>query len=136
MAPENNEKKAPMVCETIGAGGEQLSWADVMLSNSDFTTDWRAAQGVSALLLPGSENAINLQHLMKITGLDAREIRKLIHRERLAGIPILANMKSGFFLASSEGERAWWVKTMLHRACEIERAARAVEMGRLTHGEE
>ena len=129
MAPENNEKKAPVVCETIGAEGEQLSWADVMLSNSDFTTGWRPAQGVSALLLPGSENAVPLQHLVRVTGLEAREIRKLIHRERLDGTPILANMKSGFFLASSEAELACWVRSMLHRAEEITRAARAVERG-------
>ena len=130
MAPEKNEKKAPVVCKTIGAEGEQLSWADVMLSNSDFTTDWRPAQGVSALLLPGGENAIPLHHLMAITGCDARMIRQLIHRERLAGVPILADMRRGYYLASSEGERARWVRTMLHRASAIERAARAVEMGR------
>lgn len=130
MAPETYEKEAPMMCETIGADGEQLSWADVMLSADDFTTGWRPAQGISALLLPGSENAIPLQHLIRLTGCDGRTIRQLIHRERLDGVPILADMRSGYFLASSEGERAWWVRTMVHRAGEIERAARAVEMGR------
>lgn len=124
-------KKTPStVGETVNGSGEQISMSEVLLSEDDSTTGWRPAQGVSALLLPGSENAIPLQYLMKVTGYDARTIRQLIHRERLAGVPVLANMKSGFFLASSEAERAWWVRSMLHRAGEIERAARAVEMGR------
>ena len=110
--------------------GEQTRLEGVLLSEEDSSTDWRIAQGISALLLPGGENAIPLHHLMEITGCDARTIRQLIHRERLAGVPVLANMRSGFFLASSEAERAWWVRSMLHRAGEIERAARAVEMGR------
>ncbi len=122
-------KEPSTVCETVNGNGAQMSMADVLLPRSDSITVWRPAQGVSALLLPGSENAVRLQHLMKVTGCDARTIRQLIHRERLAGVPSLANMKSGFFLASSEAERAWWVRSMLHRAGEIERAARAVEKG-------
>lgn len=116
--------------DQIGNIGEQTRLEGVLLSEEDSSTDWRIAQGISALLLPGGENAIPLHHLMRVTGCDARMIRQLIHRERLAGIPILANMRSGYYLASSDGERAWWIKTMLHRAGEIERAARAVEMGR------
>ena len=123
-------KEPPTVCETVNGSGEQISLSEVLLSADNSITDWRPAQGISALLLPGGENAIPLQYLMKVTGCDARTIRQLIHRERLAGIPILADMRSGFFLASSEAERAWWVRSMLHRAGEIERAARAVEMGR------
>lgn len=126
----NERKKPPTVCETVNGSGEQISMSEVLLSADISITDWRPAQGISALLLPGGENAIPLQYLMKVTGCDARTIRQLIHRERLAGIPILADMRSGFFLASSETERAWWVRSMLHRAGEIERAARAVEMGR------
>ena len=126
----NERKMPPTVCETVNGSGEQISMSEVLLSENYSTTDWRPAQGVSALLLPGSENAIPLQHLMKVTGCDARTIRQIIHRERLDGTPILANMKSGFFLASSEAERACWVRSMLHRAEEITRAARAVEMGR------
>lgn len=114
----------------IGKGSDQTFLDGVLLSKEEFATGWNPAQGISALLLPGGENALPLHHLMRVTGYDARMIRQLIHRERLAGIPILANMKSGFFLASSEAERAWWVRSMLHRAGEIERAARAVEMGR------
>lgn len=123
-------KKMPStVCETVNGSGEQLSMSEVLLSADNSITAWMPAQGISALLLPGGENAIPLHHLMRVTGCDARTIRQLIHRERLAGIPILADMRSGFFLASSEAERACWVRSMLHRAEEITRAARAVERG-------
>ena len=86
---------------------------------------------ISDLLLLGEENAVPLQNLEKVTGLDQRKIRRLIQAERLRGTPILANNSTGYFLPASDAERECCVSSMRHRAEEIKRAADAIENGRL-----
>ena len=107
--------------------GEQMAFPDVLLP--DAVPGWNAAQGIAALLLDGEENALPLSYLMRITGRDAREIRQLIQRERLAGVPILANMRSGYYLPATDAERVRWVRSMLHRAAEIAASAHAIQRG-------
>ena len=58
------------------------------VSSSDFhiTTAAAVRQIRIADLLPhGAENGVNLHHLEKMTGLDGREVRRQIERERRAG---------------------------------------------------
>ena len=100
----------------------QMTMPDVMLER-------RPAQRISELLLEGEENAVPLRNLVKITGWDEREVRRAVRRERLAGVPILANFRTGYYLPGSDAERARFVRSMLHRAGEIAAAARAVERG-------
>ena len=66
-------------------------------------------------------------HLEKLTGLSGREVRRQIERERRRGIPILSDNMSGYFLPSSEDEKARCVRSMKGRAREILRTARAIE---------
>ena len=84
---------------------------------------------VSDFLSHGRENAVPLRHLMAITGADGRSIREKIAAERLAGVPILSDNSTGYYLPGNEGERERFVRSMRHRAQEIERAAEAVERG-------
>lgn len=79
------------------------------------------------LLSQGQENAVPLRHLMAITGADGRSIREKIAAERLGGVPILSNNSTGYFLPRNKGERDRFVRSMRHRAKEIERVAEAIE---------
>ena len=122
-----NEKAAfPWIRRKSGSG-EQCVQADIRISEKECTTPTPKTQCIADLLLCGEENAIPLQHLASMTGLDPREIRRMIHAERLHGTPILANNRSGNFLPSYSFERARCVSSMRHRAGEIERAADAIE---------
>lgn len=82
---------------------------------------------IADLLSHGQENAVPLRQLMAITGEDGRTIRGKIATERLAGVPILSDNSTGYFLPGDKGERERFVRSMRHRAQEIERAAEAIE---------
>lgn len=82
---------------------------------------------IADLLSHGQENAVPLRHLMAITDADGRTVREKIAAERLAGVPILSDNSTGYFLPGNKGERERFVRSMRHRAREIERAAEAIE---------
>lgn len=104
------------------------------ISRNNYTPKPVAGQfKISDFLSPGQENAVGLRHLEKITGMDGREIRRMISRERSNGIPILADNLTGYYLPSCEAERARCVRSMLHRAKEIEQAAQAIAGGEICH---
>lgn len=83
---------------------------------------------ISDYLSYGQENAIPLRHLKKATGLDGRTVRRMISDERLSGVPILADNSTGYYLPANEDERRRCVRSMKHRAGEIERVAKAIEV--------
>lgn len=82
---------------------------------------------VADLLSYGQENAVPLRQLVALTNTDGRTIREKIAAERLAGVPILSDNSTGYFLPGNKGERDRFVRSMRNRAQEIERAAEAVE---------
>lgn len=113
-------------CPTVGAAGQaerESHWASGN-SRNDCTT-WNGP--ISSLLSHGRENAVPLRHLTAMTKLDGRTVRAMIAEERLAGVPILADNSTGYFLPASEDEKAQFIRSMKHRAKEIERAAEAIE---------
>jgi biotin operon repressor len=83
-------------------------------------------QEIAALLLRGSADAIPLQQLQALTGLDGRTVRRLIQKERQSGACICCNSRGGYFLAETEAERDTCARSMLHRAAEIKRTAEAI----------
>lgn len=83
---------------------------------------------ISDYLSYGQKNAIPLRHLKKATGLDGRTVRRMISDERLSGVPILADNSTGYYLPANEDERRRCVRSMKHRAGEIERVAKAIEV--------
>lgn len=105
--------------------------AEIGNAASNFRVDCTAGNParqlkISDFLGCGQENAVSLKELRAITGFDGRTIRLMIQRERLAGVPILADCKNGYFLAENEREKQSFVAQMFHRAAEIEKAATAV----------
>ena len=82
---------------------------------------------IADLLSHGQGNAVPLQHLVALTNTDGRTVRAKIAAERLAGVPILSDNATGYYLPGNKGERERFVSSMRHRAKEIERAAEAVE---------
>lgn len=84
---------------------------------------------IADLLSHGQENAVPLRQLMAETGADGRTIRGKIAAERLAGVPILSDNSTGYYLPGNEGGREQFVKSMRHRAGEILKSAAAIERG-------
>ncbi len=81
---------------------------------------------ISDLLSPGQKNAVPLRHLVKLTKQDGRIVRRRIAAERLAGVPILADNQTGYYLPATAAEAKRCIRSMRHRAKEIERAAEAI----------
>lgn len=100
-------------------------------SSAQFTTLDRERQPgiIERLLSPGAENALPLHHLVKLTGLSARQVRQQIQAERLRGAQILADNQHGYFLPESKADVEEFSRSMLHRAYQIIRAANAVQRG-------
>lgn len=102
---------------------EQLSIPGVRTGAVDHT----AQIGIAALLLHGEANALTLEVLETLTGLDRRLIRRKVQLERQAGACICVNNRDGYFLAENETERARCVASMRRRAAEVYRTADAIE---------
>lgn len=128
------EKEPLPVCETGNGENGQLTFDGVRLPASDSTTARQRTQGIAAFLLRGSANAIPLQHLQTLTGIDGRTIRRLIQRERQAGACICVNNRDGYFLAKTVAERDACARSMQHRAGEIERTAQAIAAAEVPDG--
>lgn len=92
----------------------------------DFNT---LAGGIASLLLRGSENAVSLRDLERLTGENGRTIRRQIEVERRRGTPILSDCKNGYYLPACDYDRQRFVGSMRGRAREILRTAQAVERG-------
>lgn len=84
---------------------------------------------IAELLGHGQAAAVPLRHLIAMTGLDGRTVRKMIERERRQGLPILADNRQGYFLPAADDEIAVCVSSLRRRANEILRTAAAIETG-------
>ena len=110
---------------TVGAAGQAAEKdAASKIPQDDYTTD---AGPIARLLSHGQENAVPLRHLVSITKFDGRKVRALIAAERLNGVPILSDNQSGYYLPADDTEKEQFIRSMKHRAKEIERAAEAIE---------
>ena len=127
----NKKETRPVGDATERAEETTATTNDQKFSRShDNTSRERAQEGyISQFLLAGAGQGIHLRDLARVTGRTEREVRQMIQAERLRGIPILADNKSGYYLPSTDEEKAAFVRSMRHRADEIHRAAEAVEKG-------
>ena len=125
-----NTEKARSAAATVERAKTETGIKQTSASEKYSTTTATNCPQISDYLLCGAENGITQQHLEKITGMNGREIRRMIHAERLRGIPILANCKTGYFMPENDSERIQCVRSMKGRAREILRAAEAIERGR------
>ena len=117
---------------TVGAVEQAIETAAygraTISCNQSTTTAADSQIKISDYLCAGQENAVPLRQLKLITGFDGRTVRRMIAAERLDGVPILADNQTGYFLPANEDERRLCVRSMKHRAREIERAAEAIEV--------
>ena len=108
---------------TAGQAERESHWASG--NSRDDSNTWNGP--ISSLLMRGQENAIPLRHLTAMTKLDGRAVRAMIAAERLAGVPILSDNSTGYYLPGDDAEKLQFIRSMKHRAKEIERAAEAIE---------
>ena len=119
----STKRKARPAGSAAGQAEREKHWASG--NSRDDSNTWNGP--ISSLLMRGQENAIPLRHLTAMTKLDGRAVRAMIAAERLAGVPILSDNSTGYYLPASEDEKARFIRSMKHRAKEIERAAEAIE---------
>lgn len=86
----------------------------------------RQAVKVADFLSPGQQNAVPLKHLKGLLHQSGREIRLMIRAERLRGVPICEDSKSGYYLPKSTNERDLCAKRLRHRAAQIIKVADAI----------
>lgn len=82
---------------------------------------------IAELLGHGPENGLRLSELVSLTGWTGRVVRRMIQAERLGGVLILSNCRSGYYLPSSGEDRAACVRSLRGRAKEILDVADAIE---------
>lgn len=125
------QKTRPAACTTEREVAEMTACrASIPISNYNTTAADRQLK-ISDLLSTGQENALPLSYLIMTTGQDGRTIRRMIAEERFAGVPILADNKTGYYMPANEDERRRCVRSMRHRAKEIDRAAQAIDAARI-----
>lgn len=82
---------------------------------------------IADLLHEGSANGLTLSDLERLTGLDGREIRRRINRERRDGTLIMADNIHGYFLPESGDDVRRFIRSMSRRAKEIAAISQAAE---------
>lgn len=112
---------------TVGAAERASSGNAASNFRVDCTAGNPARQlKISDFLGIGAETGLTIRDLERMTGKPGREIRREIQQERLAGVPILADNRNGYFLPRNELEKQICVKSMFRRASEIEKSAAAI----------
>ena len=108
---------------TVGAAERASSGNAASNFRVDCTAGNPARQlKISDFLGIGAETGLTIRDLERITRKPGREIQQ----ERLAGVPILADNRNGYFLPRNELEKQICVKSMFRRASEIEKSAAAI----------
>lgn len=65
---------------------------------------------ISPLLGTGKANAIHLDTLSKITGLNDQTIKAIVKKERIAGALIISDTASGYYMAETRQEIADFIR--------------------------
>lgn len=122
----NKGKARPSVAALERANGHRDDHLGMSVKQS-ITAAPSGQLHIADYLSRGRENALTSRELERLTNLDGRSVRLLIERERRSGTPILSDCASGYFLPSTDDERAACVRSLRHRAREILTTARAIE---------
>ena len=105
MSMAYNKKTADDAANIVSGHGQGAQAGGPIRPCCQFITAQEKAQGVSAVLLKGAENAIRGADLVKIVGYRSdRRLRKLVAKEQRSGSPSLSSPSVGYFLPS-EGNR-------------------------------
>lgn len=132
------DKKARPAGSTAGQAAGDGFEANNSRANYNTGGHVRQSGAVSSLLMTGEASAIPGKELAATLGLrDAREVSKLVERERRAGIPICASVSGedrGYFLASGAAELERYIKSLDRRLKNVRETREAVQdtLNRLT----
>lgn len=132
----NKRKNAHPGADTPRRAMMEAETGQATTSTFDFTISAPLKQAVhiADLLSHGAENGVGLRDLVSMTGLSEREVRQMIQRERLDGVPVLSDNLSGYFLPGNTNEIVQCVSSLRHRANEILRSADAIEKAATGNG--
>ena len=122
----NKGKARPNVAALERANGHRDNYLAMSVKQS-ITAAPSGQLHIADYLSRGRESATTCRELERLTNLDGRSVRLLIERERRSGTPILSDCASGYYLPSTDDERAACVRSLRHRAREILTTARAIE---------
>ena len=126
-----NKKSRPRCSEHQGRQTETGTACGAATTSTTYNNTQKSGRQpgkIERLLSHGAENAVPLQHLVTLTELPARQVRKMIQLERLRGAQILADNQNGYYLPETQEDVELFYKSMLHRAAEITRVATAVKL--------
>lgn len=87
----------------------------------------RQALAVADFLGYGQEEGRAISYLQNVLNVDGRTVRQMIRKERLSGIPICEDNRSGYFLPSCERDITQCAASLRRRAAEIIKVADALE---------
>ncbi len=92
---------------------------------------------INELLLHGSLNVVSMADLSKMTGLSLRQVRKAAERERLQGIPILAD-ENGYYLPEENAfigkmEMMSWISKRTAAAATILKTVESIKKKNVYH---
>lgn len=129
---KEHKKNAPTNSAKLAGAKLEAQTGQDYASASKFTTSTPPGQGlhIADLLSHGADHGLHLSDLVRLTDLPERTVRLTIRSERLQGTPILENSRDGYFLPSSDHERARCVQRLRMRAAEIVKVADAIEKAR------
>lgn len=122
----NKGKARPSAATLERANGHRDNYLAMSVKQS-ITAAPSGQLHIADYLSRGRESATTCRELERLTNLDGRSVRLLIERERRSGTPILSDCASGYYLPSTDDERAACVRSLRHRAREILTTARAIE---------
>ena len=123
----NGNEKARGTAATVAQARTERTTGRAPSPISHFTTSPRECQGVVALLSPGRGNGINVRDLANALNCDDRELRRRVQAARKAGAVILSDVRTGYFLPNDIDEIRRFVRSMEHRAREINAATVAAQ---------
>ena len=125
----STNEKVPTSAATLIGTAETAAFSGAAISSCNHSTTAAAGRQtkIADYLGHSREGAKTGRELCALTGLDHRTVRAQIEQERRAGVLIVADNKSGYWLASNPAEAQRFARSMKHRATEILRTARAIE---------
>ena len=98
-------------------------------SRTQYNTEQKQKTSIFDLLPVGAENAVSRRELSALTGIEDRQLRRQIAKERRAGVLILSSSESngGYYRAASREELQRYVRSMQSRSKEILTVIRTAE---------
>lgn len=98
-------------------------------SRKQYNTGHEKKTSIYDLLPVGAENAVSRRELSTLTGIENRQLRRQIAKERRAGALILSSseINGGYYRAASREELQRYVRSMQSRCREILAAIRAAQ---------